>query len=214
MKLHPSVTSAVPAALAVASIALSLLILPGGASPARSSSVAPALRLVAGDVAAVVSSPVRAVTKEPNPAATPRPMTSGQQSSSSAGTHSRPAHRMIRHGRVSKTHPAARPHTAAHAAPASTPPAAAPASAPPVAPSVTERGRGKAKAWGHVRKAATASTAAARAAVQSIAAPGLAKAHGRSADVPHGPPAVPPGQAKHDQDVAEPGSSGKGGGGK
>src|SRR5262249_29158093 len=115
MNLHRPVTSAFPAALAAASITLSLLLIPGGGSSLHSSGVAPALRLVAGDVATVVQAPVQAVTRthhhQKSVASSPPTAAPTQQqrtpvthrASSPSRTHSVPTHRSVRHRNVSSS---------------------------------------------------------------------------------------------------------------
>jgi hypothetical protein len=80
------------------------------------------------------------------------------------------------------------------------------------------QGHGKGKAVGHLRKFAAQS--APLEAVHRVSAKHKPfkkdkplKAKGPPASVSHGPPTVPPGQAKHSQNVAVPGgSNGRGGG--
>jgi len=115
MKVHVPISSAFPAALAAASIALSIVLLPGGSASVRSSGVAPALRLVAGDVALVVGRPVLTAPKAHRTPVTrstvvvPRthaPTQPTHQSASPSRTHKVPAHGSKGHARVSS----ARPH--------------------------------------------------------------------------------------------------------
>jgi hypothetical protein len=194
MKLQPPVTSVVPAALAAASVSLSLVLLPGGGASVRSSGVAPALKLVAGEVVAAVKRPAHVVAKAPRksvvaPAtgggATPAPT---QPSSTSQRSSSAPAHRVAHRRQVSRT-------PAGTSAPVTTQTAPGPQ---PVSTSV-EHGNGKAKALGHAKKAAP---------------PQTGKGHGRPADVPHGPPALPPGHEKNGDAPGEHGNPHGGGGGK
>ncbi len=191
MKLQVSVTSAfVPAALAVASISLSLLLLPGGGAPVRSSGVAPALKLAARDVVAAARIPVRAMTRAHSKPAVSRatdlagtPATA-QSSLASSSARSAPAARSVHHRRVSQTSASTPAPVTALAAPVWTVPLA------------TE-GHGNGKAFGHVRKIASL----------------RAKTHGRPAGVPPEPPSVPLGQAKAGQDAGESGAlKGRGGG--
>jgi hypothetical protein len=144
MKVHVPISSAFPAALAAASIALSIVLLPGGSASVRSSGVAPALRLVAGDVALVVGSPVLTAAKAHRTPVAPStvvvPRTNAQtepthQSASPSRTHKVPAHGLKGHGRVSS----ARPHAVKNRRET------------PTAGHVR-----KAKAVGHVRKARAA----------------------------------------------------------
>lgn len=145
MKLQaPAITAFFPAALAVGSISVAVLLLPVATAPARSSDLAPALRLVAGNVPAAVKVPVQAVTRSvhakpivsrPQPAAVVRTRT--QPRSTSAPKQTVPTHRRASHTRLSGT------HVVVHAAPT--------ALAPTVP--VVVHGRGKAaKAWGHLEK--------------------------------------------------------------
>lgn len=191
MKLQATATTAVfPAALVAASIALAVLLLPGAAVPARSSGVAPALKLVAGEVVAAVQAPVRAVTRASRSehaaasgarqSVTPA---SPQQQSASAPKRIAPAHHAHadRH-RVPQPHAVTRKPVTTHLA-------------PPAPPSpVTAHGNGKAKAWGRLKKLVPKATPALT---------GHGKARGHSADAPHGPPAVPPGLATRDSGVDE-----------
>lgn len=197
MKLQATVTTAfLPAALAAASTSLALLLLPGAAVPAHSSGLAPALKSVAGNVVAAVEAPVHTVTRathhqrksvvSPSARAATTPVRTTSHARSAA-KRTFPAHR--RHAarrHVLRTNSVTRTTVTTH--PAS--PAARMLS--------TSRGRGQqAKALGHSKKAAPKAT---HPAIQ--AGPGVrdsnahGKALGHSADVPHGPPAVPPGQAK------------------
>ena len=79
---------------------------------------------------------------------------------------------------------------------------------------IAEHGHGKAKALGHLRKIASQPTSANEALQGArLNGAGHTKAHGLPSDVPHGPPAVPPGQEKK-VDAVEHGASGNRGGGK
>jgi hypothetical protein len=196
MKLHASVTSAFPAVLALASISLAVLLLPGRPAAPRSSGVPPALKLVAGDVVAAVEAPVRAVTKTQ-----PRTRSAGSHTRAAApptatatATHRRAsapaqrpnAHRSAPRAREPQNHP--------------TPPTplvtrSAPTAAPKVVQPAAGHGHGKAKALGHARKAA-------------------APPHGPPADVPQGPPVVPPGQLPVHGGSGEHGAPGARGGRK
>jgi hypothetical protein len=189
MKLQATATTAFfPAAFAAASISLALLLLPGAAVPAPSSGVAPALKLVAGEVVAAVQAPVRVVARAHHPkhaaVSSAIPVTS-QLPSASVPRRPVPAHRRrADHQRVL-------PHRAVTRKPVTT-------NLVPSAPSspVTEHGHGKAKAWGHLKKLAQKSTPALAAPAPAPLHGGHGKARGHSAAAPHGPPAVPPGQAK------------------
>jgi hypothetical protein len=187
MKLQAPVISAFfPAALAVASISLAILVLPGGGAPARSSGIAPALKLAAGDVVAAVEVPVRAVTSVRRKTAVP---------------HETPADPVTRV--VALTPPTTHSHLSSRAV-------RAPTAGKPVhhvrasrtrvttsAPAKHDNGgKGEGKAVGHVRKLAASPVPA-----NAVEHPGQAKGHGveargRPADAPHGPPAVPPGHAR------------------
>lgn len=144
MKLQaPAVTAFFPAALAAGSISLAVLLLPVGTAPARSPDLAPALKLVAGDVVAAVKVPVHAVVRSvharpvvshPKPAAVGRTRT--QPRSASAPKQTVPTHRRPSPARVSPT------RVVAHASPTA---------AAPVVP-VVVRSRGRANARGHLAK--------------------------------------------------------------
>jgi hypothetical protein len=181
MKLQVPVTTGVAAALAAASISLSLLLLPGGAASVRPSGVAPALKLVAGDVAAAVQEPVRTAARaHPTPVGSSavsvgRAPARPQPLSSPSRIRSVPAHGSVHRGPVSLK-PAVTP------TPVTTP--AAPVSQPVAR--LAEHGQGKANAFGHLRKIALLPASASKTA------------HGRPADVLHGPPSVPPG---HEADI-------------
>lgn len=184
MKLQATATTAVfPAALVAVSIALAVLLLPGAAVPARSSGVAPALKLVAGEVVAAVQAPVRAVTRagrsEHAAASGARQSVipaSSQQQSASAPKRIVPAHHArADHHRVLRRHAVTRTPVTTNLAPPA-----------PLSP-VTGHGNGKAKAWGHLKKLVSKTTPAVT---------GHGKRRGHSEDAPHGPPAVPPGLAK------------------
>jgi len=174
--------------------------LPAGGATVRSSGAAPALKLVAGDVVAAVELPVRAVTRphpQPKPAATP----ALAGTSTAQAARPTPVHRHAQHhSRASRPRVAASSQVTKKAASAPSSP-------------IAEHSRGKAKALGHVRKTALQSTP-----VNAVLHPAgknasHLKTHGRAADAPQGPPAVPPGQAKN-VDAVEHGASGERGGGK
>jgi hypothetical protein len=213
MKLQAPVTSAFPAALAVGSMALSLLLLPGGGASIHSSGVAPALKLVAGEVVAAVQSPPHAVTRaKPNSIAAPATAAAGspvsaQSPSSSAGTDTLPAHRAA-HQRPVHQRRASHTHAVAPA-PAARPLAPAPTS------SLPKHGGGKAKALGHLHKVVPVPIPVDEPAVIAQPKAGHGKGHGQPTAVPNVPPAVPPGQAAGGQAANEHGNSGgRGGGGK
>jgi hypothetical protein len=201
MKLHGPIGSALPAVLATASALLLLFMLPAGGAPTRSSGAPPALKLGAGDVVAAVESPVRVVSR-PNPKPKPAATAAAAATATMQVAHPAPIHRRAQH-RVRASRPrivASRPVTKQAAlAPIST---------------IVEHGNGKAKAWGHMRKTASEPTAPSEAMhAARVNGAAHAKAHGRPADVPHGPPAVPPGLAKKG-DASEHGASADRGGGK
>jgi hypothetical protein len=177
MKLQATVTTAfLPAALAAASISLALLLLPGAAVPAHSSGLAPALKSVAGNVVAAVEAPVHTVTRVAHQQRKSIVSPSARNATTAVGRTSH-APSVVKHT------PPERKGRVAHRHVLRTP-----------APS-TSHGRGKAGALGHLKKAAPQAAHPAIQAGQS-ARGGHGKALGHSADVPHGPPAVPPGQAK------------------
>jgi len=184
MKLQGIATTAFfPAALAAASISLALLLLPGAGPPAHSSGVAPALRLVAGDVVAAVEAPVHAIRGHQKPVVS-------RATRTAIPSHSVPAAKRTASARHRPTvqRPVARQR------PLTRTPVATQASASPA----TKLSRGKAQAPGRLKKLAPEATPAtlAGATAQARVENGHGKAIGRPADVPHGPPAAPPGQAK------------------
>jgi hypothetical protein len=160
------------------------------------------LKLLAGDVVASVKGPVQALTnvrpKSTVVSAPPRVTETparAHSSSSSSPDRSAPAHRRAHRGVVSR--PSA-------VTPAPVTPPAAPAPTPTALPAQSHV-QGKAKALGHLRKLGLLPTPAS-AAAQST------EAHGPPADVPHGPPVVPPGQATNGQDTGDNNASnGRGG---
>jgi hypothetical protein len=212
MKVHVPVSSAFPAALAAASISLSLVLLPGGGASVRSSGVAPALKLLAGEVVAAVEKPPPAVkrTQPKHVAAAPAPTTAVAGTPRSAPTHSSPsptrsvpAHR--------PAHRAARPQ-AVTSKPTLTPTPASTAPAPQPTSSLTKHGNGK--ALGYAKKI-TAQAATPSATQQTAPANGgQGHAYGRPADLQPGPPAVPPGQQGDSQSPDEHADSNGRGGGK
>jgi hypothetical protein len=212
MKLHVPVTSAFPpAAVAGASISLSLLLLPGGAASVHSAGVAPALKLVAGDVIAAVKGPEHAVKRAQHPKPKPKAVLSPAVDAPVAPQRTRPHHSASR----TRSAPAHRPVPRAPApwTPATTPKLLVTTPAAPV----LERGHGhgKARALGHARKREPVPVAEDKAAQNAHAHGGNGKARGRPADVPHGPPAVPPGHEKGGgQRAGDHGAPGRGGGKK
>lgn len=187
----------------------------------RSSGVAPALKLLAGDVVAAVEKPLPTVkrTKPRHVAATPSTSTApvagaatpenAPSHSSSASTRSAPAHRPAH--RTSRRQAAA-PTPAPTTKPA--PKAAPKAAAPQATPSVAKHGNGKAKALGQAKKIALQTAAPTAAEQTSPAQGGHGHAYGRPADVSPGPPAVPPGHEQNGQSADDRGNSDGGGGGK
>ena len=199
MKPQPVVTTAFfPTALAVASISLAILLLPGGGTSARPSGLSPALRLVAGDVVAAVQAPLHAAAK-----AKPRTLVRHATGVATAPARKQPAalpssarparvqaHRPVHHARVRHKRPLAR-------APRPTRIAAPPAPTPVVHGNGKGVGHrnGKGKAVGLLRKAAPSPTAPIRGRGHGRANGHEAVAHGKSAHTSSGPPAVPPGHA-------------------
>lgn len=199
MKPQPVVTSAFfPTALAVASISLAILLLPGGGTSARPSGLSPALRLVAGDVVAAVKAPLR-------PAAKAKPTTVVQHATrvvttparkqpaartSSAGPARVQAHRPVHRGPAGHTRPLAH-------APRPTQTAAPPAPTSAVHGNGKGVGHrnGKGKALGLLPKTAQSPTVPGRARGHGRANGHDAASHGNSAHARNGPPAVPPGHA-------------------
>lgn len=195
MKSQSAVTSAFfPAALAAASVSLAILLLPGGGSSVRPSGMAPALKLVAGDVIAAVQAPVRAaIHVKPKPvvhhatAVTSTPKrTQPAAHTSSAHATAAPAHRRAHHNAA--THKRKTPHA----------PRPTHAAAPP-APTPVKHGNGKGKALGHLKKLASPTPVFVIHGKGHGRANGLAKGHTALVHVlgktRHGPPVVPPGHA-------------------
>jgi hypothetical protein len=211
MKQQLPATNAVPVVAAAAAIACALLLLPGGGGSVRSADVAPALRLVAGDVAAVVQSPARSATKaQPKSAvshSTGVAVSPVSTLRSSPPVHHRaPVRRAVSRGPASPTHVVNSTSVK--------PPVL---SAPRVITQSAKHGNGKAKALGHLKKAKAKAVGHGRKTapyhVASHAAHGV-KARGaasRAAPVSHGSPAVPPGQQKKAAG-GQGASSGRGGG--
>ena len=222
MKPQPVVTNAFfPTALAVASISLAILLLPAGGSPMGSSGLAPALRLVAGDVVTAVKAPVTTRAKARpktilhravRSASTPVP-TQGAAVTSSARGAVAPAHRAVHHAAVRRS-PA--PHKrAAGRAPRATH-AAAPAAPAPVAHG-KGRGigheRGKGKALGRLRKTTLSPAPASHGKGHAYANGHGVELHGAAASVRHGAPAaVPSGLARGGASGAQGTWHGRGGG--
>jgi hypothetical protein len=202
MKLQLPATSAVPVALAAASIALALLLVPGGGVTERPSGVAPALRLVAGDVAAVVKSPVRAVTRtHAQPAAAPPVAVAVLHEPAQRATAPAPSRAAVRH-KAAHSHLATPVHVVPRA------PAAATRPAPKVIAQPIKHVRGKAKALGHLHKTKEKGKALGHG---PKVAPSQPLTH--PAAVPHGPPAVPPGHVKNGKSVSDnAAANGRGGG--
>jgi len=201
MKLQVPASSAFPAVVAAASVLLSLILLPGGGASVRSWGVAPALKLVAGDVVAAVENPVR-VANRPQPEAKPTAAPAPAATAAVRVAGPTPVHRHAQHLiRASRPRVAASRQVMNQAA------------AAPISP-VAEHSQGKAKAQGHVRKTASQPKSASDAVQGArVNGAGHAKAHGRPVDVPHGPPAIPPGQEKKG-DAGEQSPPGGRGGGK
>jgi hypothetical protein len=219
MKLQLPANSAVPAVLAAASISLSLLLLPSGGASVRSSGLAPALKLVAGDVVEAAARPVRVVTRaQPKPVASPavsvaRTREQTQLSSVPFRSRGMPAHRLVHRSRVSPTTPVTR-------APVTVRAASREAARRAVQPTVklVGHGHGKAKAWGLLRKAKAWGlrwriVPLPLAARTTAATGGHGEARGHTLAAPPGPGAVPPGREKGGQVSDAPSaSSGRGGG--
>lgn len=219
MKSQPAVTSAfLPAALAAASISLAILLLPGGGTSARSSGMAPALKLVAGDVVAAVQAPLHTAVH-----AKPKVVVHHATAVTSTPKRTQPA------ARTSSTHATAasadrRAHHSAAPHRQKTPHALRPthAAAPPTPTPVKHgngkavgHGNGKGKALGHLKKLASQSPVSVIHGKGYGRANGLAKGH--NAPVPvlgktlHGPPGVPSGHAYGKNGRPAP-SHGRGGG--
>lgn len=213
MKLQLPATSAVPAAVAAAAIAFALLLFPGGGTSVRSVDVAPALGLV-GDVATVVRTPVRSVTKaqpksvvaSPSASVAATPAPTEQSSTSATRTHSVRAHRVV------SRRPATPPTHVVKPTPVQAPVLAAPR----VITQSVKHGNGKARALGHLKKTNGKAVghrrkSAPHASSQAAHGGGSKNPAAPAAAVSHGPPAVPPGQAKKTSDGSG-ASNGRGGG--
>ena len=176
----------------------------------RSSGMAPALKLVAGDVVAAVQAPVRAAVH-----ANPKVVVHHATAVTSTPKRTQPA------VRTSSSHATAAPsHRRAHhsAAPQKqkTPQAPSPtrAAAPPT-PTPVKHGKGKGKALGHLKQLASQSPVSVIHGKGHGRANGLAKGHNPPVPVLgkvlHGPPGVPPGHAYGKSGKPAP-SHGRGGG--
>lgn len=219
MKPQPVVTSAVfPTALAVASISMAILLLPGGGASARPSGLSPALKLVAGDVEAAVQAPIHAAAGT-KPKAVVHPATvvasTPSRKQPTAPTSSvRPAHAQahhpvhhapVRHSHVLHTQP---PPRTTHAAPRAAPAPSAHGHGKGVG-----RGIGKGKALGLLRKTGKPPTSVDHGKGHGRANGRDAVTHGNSGQTRHGPPVVPPGHA-YGKGGAKPALSHDRGGGK
>ena len=236
MKPQLPVIPVVPAALAAAAIVSALVLIPGGGASAPSSGLTPALKLVAGDVVAVVQghAPTVGRARPQTVASPPAPVAAAREQTPppSSPSHTRS---------VPKRPPVHRPSAARK--PAVT---RAPAAVPNVEPALKsdlrlKHGQGKAKAWGHLRKAKAwghVRKAKAWGHVRKAKAgghpPKIARLSASSSAVPQsarvksergqghrslvgltrGPRAVPPGHEKGGKGVGRPGPSSSRGGGK
>jgi len=208
MKLQVPAISAVPATLAAIAICLSLLLLPGGGASIRSSSVAPALNLVAGDAVGVVMHPVRAVTgSRPAVGVVGTPLRTRPLSGAAFRTRVAPSHRSLARAHSTRT-PAVSPTRATGPT----------APATPRATSAVRRGRGKAKALGHMHRhvAKVASPPSPVTAVGNGAAATTHPAHarGRSVTAAHGQSSFAPGHERDSPVAGGHGASNGRGGGK
>jgi hypothetical protein len=210
MKQQLPATSAGPVAFVAASIAVALFLFPGGVASVSSSGVAPALKLVAGDLAADVQGSAPSVAKaQPKSVASPSAGVGAahartRQSPAPSETRSVSAHRAASHLRGSPKHVVTHPPGRVSAAPA-----------PKLIGKPATYGHRKAKALGHLKKAkalgfwhkangvgrqrnggAPVVVSASRPGHPARANGGQGQVHGRPADVPQWPPAVPSGQAK------------------
>lgn len=199
MKPQPVVTNAFfPTALAVASISLALLLLPGGGTSARPSGLSPALKLVAGDVVAAVKPPVHAAAKT-------KPTTIVHHSAQVANAPVRKQPAAV----TSSAHPArAQAHRPLHHTPGrhkqapTHKPRTTQAVARPAPTPVQHgkrkgvgRGNGKGKALGRLKTPAASPTSVSRGQGHGRANGHNAVVHGNSAHTRRGPPVVPPGHA-------------------
>jgi hypothetical protein len=226
MKPQSVVTSAFfPTALAVASISLAILLLPGGGSSVGSSGLAPALKLVAGDVVTAVSPPVRAPAKAKAGTVVHQASRVGVTSSAPAAVA--PVHSAVHHAAVppKTVHPRTVHPSSVHHGPA--PHRQAVAHAPPVtrvvapaAPTPVRHGNGKGighdngkgKALGRLGKTTPAPASTSHGKGHAHANGHSAAVHGNSGDTRHGPPAVHPGHT-HGSGGGPPGlAHGRGGG--
>jgi hypothetical protein len=209
MKSQPAVTSAFfPAALAAAAISLAILLVPGGGGPVGSSGLAPALKLVAGDVVTALKAPVlapsqakaRTVVRHAKRAASTPERKQGVAVTPSAHAAVAPAHRAVHHSTVRRStvhhSPAQHKHAAGHVQ--RTTQTAAPPAPTPVRHGNGKgigRGNGKGKALGRLGKTARSPASASHGKGHAYANGHSATVHGHSANTRHGPPAVPPGLA-------------------
>lgn len=201
MKPQPVTSALFPTALAVASISLALLLLPGGGTSSRPSGLAPALKLVAGDVVAAVQPPAPETAK-----AKPRtvvhqttPVTNAPERKQPAAVTSSPA--------TVKPAPLPVRHSPVHHAPAPLKASVHPthttqAKALP-APAPVQHGNGKGighsngkgKALARLPKPAPSPASASHGKGHGLANGRSGAVHAHSVNTPHGPPAVPPGHA-------------------
>lgn len=202
MKPQAAVTSSLfPAALAVASISLALLLLPGGGTSVRSAGVAPALRLVAGDVVAAVKPPVQVAEH-----AKPKP-TVHHAAATVARAPVRTRAAVISPPKRAATAPAH--HSSPRPAPTSSPRAQSHAGTQPpaAAPVVTKHGNGNGHAYGRSKKTGPPG--------HSPSAPGHSASAPGHSGVAHGNPhGLPPRQAENAQRPGDQGDSHGHGGGK
>ena len=207
------VTQGLPAALAAASIGLSLFMLPGGGGSVRPLPVVPAMHL-AGQIAASVGQGAGAPFA---PAPVHRPTVA----------HVAAPHVVTSTGRLRQaarppvTRTPARPPVARH--PVAAPPPAAPETQPsapttvaPAAlsspPSSHAHGRGK-----PMPRSPTGTAAHTPPGLSGSHGHGPAGGHGRSEEHPHGPQTAPPGRAPgggNGEDHGEHGGGDHGGGGR
>jgi len=214
MKVQLPATSAVTVALAAASVALALLLLPSGGTSVGAAGVAPALRLVAGDVAAIVQAPPHAAAK---PQARPRSVVSPSVGVAATHPRTQPGHSAHSATRSVRAHTAAsRDRVPSKQVVRRATAKTTVLRAPHVLTLPVRHGNGKAKAVGHLKKAkakavghrknakavgrrpkaAPTATAASKPGPGAAAKADHALAQSTPAVVSHGPPAAPPGQVK------------------